>query len=166
MQLEKLDSEYLEIVKNILNNKEYKELRKCEHHGINRYEHSLKVSYMAYKYAKKHNLDYKEAAIGGLLHDFFITGNMNFIEKTKSFFNHPKKSLSNSLKFYSITAKEENIIISHMFPFGSKIPKYKESWVVSLCDKKVAFTEFRLKFNYKFRYASNLTLLILLNFIK
>lgn len=59
MNIDNLDKEYLDIVNDILYSKEFLKLKNCEHHGISRYDHSLKVSYKAYKYAKKHNLDYK-----------------------------------------------------------------------------------------------------------
>ena len=81
MNINKLDKEYLEIVSYILNNEEFLKLKKCEHHGISRFDHSLKVSYKAYKFAKKNNLDYKAVAVGGLLHDFFTDENVNLKDK-------------------------------------------------------------------------------------
>ena len=53
-----------------------------------------------------------------------------------------------------------------MFPLNVNLPKYKESWLVSFCDKQVALTEFGYKFSYKLRYVSNLAILLLFNFIK
>ena len=60
------DFEYLNIIKSIINNNEYKEIGNCLHHGTSRLKHSLRVSYYSYKVAKLLNLDYKETAIGGL----------------------------------------------------------------------------------------------------
>lgn len=166
MQINELDKEYLKIVKDIIGNKEFDRLKDCEHHGITRYDHSLKVSYQAYKYAKKHGLNYEEVARGGLLHDFFITERMNTKEKLISTFNHPEKAQINARSTFNITERESDIIVSHMFPLGRNIPKYSESWLVSMFDKKVAISEFLSKFNYRFRYAGNLSVLVLLNFIK
>ena len=166
MQIENLDEEYLNIVKDILNNDKFNELKTCEHHGMTRYEHSLKVSYHAYKYAKKHNLDYKEVAIGGLLHDFFITKKLGRKEKFLSTFTHPKIARVNALDTFKVNEKEEDIIVSHIFPFGGYAPKYTESWLVNLYDKKIGFNEFLSEYSYKFRYAANLSLVLLLNFIK
>ena len=39
------DKEYYDIVSDIINNDEFDKIKKIEHHGITRYEHSLKVSY-------------------------------------------------------------------------------------------------------------------------
>lgn len=159
------DKEYLSIIEEILSDDKFIQLKNCEHHGISRFEHSIKVSYNAYKFAKKHQLDYKATAIGGLLHDFFDTKNYTLKERLVSMFNHSNKALINSQKF-NISLKESNIIKSHMFPVNFYIPKYKESWIVNIIDKKIAFEEFISKFNYQFKYAYNLVLLLLFNFIK
>ena len=42
------DEQYYNIVSDILSNDEFDKIKKIEHHGITRYEHSLKVSYYAY----------------------------------------------------------------------------------------------------------------------
>ena len=161
-----LDEEYLDIVNHILSNSDFLKLKKCEHHGISRFDHSLKVSYQAYKFAKKHNMDYHSVAIGGLLHDFFDSENVSLKEKLISTFTHPLKAEVNSLQKFNVNTKEADIIRSHMFPLNLVVPKYKESWLVSLYDKKVALLEFSHKLGYKLRYASNLTILLLFNFIK
>ena len=68
------DLRYRKIVKNILDNEEFNKIKNIEHHGITRYDHSLKVSYYSYKIAKTLKLDYRQVARGGLLHDFFLSG--------------------------------------------------------------------------------------------
>ena len=67
------DFEYINIVKHILSNDKFNEIKKIEHHGISRFDHSLKVSYYSYKVAKFLKLDSEEVARGGLLHDFFLS---------------------------------------------------------------------------------------------
>lgn len=166
MNINKLDKEYLEIVDYILNDEEFLKLKKCEHHGISRFDHSLKVSYKAYKFAKKNGLDYKAVAVGGLLHDFFIEENVGLKDKFLSMINHSLKAEINALEKFNVSPKEADIIRSHMFPINTIVPKYKESWIVSLYDKKVALGEFSFKLGYKLRYASNLTFLLLFNLIK
>ena len=51
------DIEYNNIVQNILENEEFNKIKKIEHHGISRFDHSLKVSYYAYRVAKFLKLD-------------------------------------------------------------------------------------------------------------
>ena len=44
--------------------------------------------------------------------------------------------------------KEKNMIESHMFPMGNIMPKYKESWTLSLIDKGISTYE-QYKNNWK-----------------
>ena len=49
-----MTDDYYEIVKDILENNEFKKRKEYAHHGsISVYEHSLKVSILAYKLSKK-----------------------------------------------------------------------------------------------------------------
>lgn len=137
--------EYYEIVKNILEHEEFLKRKTYKHHGkISVYEHSINVSKKSYLFAKKHNFDYKEAAIGGLLHDFYYEPWGNKKEKTKFFkmhgFSHASEAKINSKKYfgYLITKKTEDIIEKHMFPLNIRLPKYKESWLITIVDKIVS----------------------------
>ena len=53
-----------------------------------------------------------------------------------------------------------------MFPINLSVPKYAESWVVSIVDKIVGTYEFSRKFGYKLVYATNVLMVFLLNSIK
>ena len=137
------DREYNEIIKQIMNNKEFLEIDNCRHHGITRLEHSLRVSYISYKISKKLKLNYKDVARAGLLHDFFIDKQLTYKQKKLSAFTHPKKCLENASRNYSLSNLEKDIIFTHMFPLiPTRIPRYFESWVVSIVDKFVASYEF------------------------
>lgn len=164
------DQEYLFIINNIMENEEFKKIENIKHHNTTRLDHSIKVSYYSYKIAKSLRLDYKEVARGGLLHDFYtdeISECSKIKDKIKLFSTqHPKDAVSNATNHFNLSEKEINIIESHMFPMDYRIPKYAESWVVSLVDKVLSFGEFYKKFSYKFSYVSNLYLLFILNIIK
>ncbi len=167
MNFYKNDYEYINIVDHILNNKSFNKIKDIEHHGITRYEHSLKVSYYAYKIAKILHLDYEKVARGGLLHDFYISP----LERTQTYrfketFTHPKKAVNNAKANFLISEMEEDIIKSHMFPIYLSLPKYLESWLVSMVDKVVATKEFSQKIGFKVSYAANLYLLFLINMMK
>ncbi len=43
---------------------------------------------------------------------------------------------------FSINKIEEDIILKHMFPLNIDIPKYRESWIVTVADKISASIEF------------------------
>lgn len=139
----KLYKEYYEIVKNILNSKEFKKRKKYEHHyNESVYDHCLKVSFDAFCYAKKHGMDYKSAAIAGLLHDFYDKPWQEINEKVpflkKHGFVHAHEALENSKKYFSeyMNPVIENSIERHMFPLNKIPPKYKEGWLIMITDKK------------------------------
>ena len=167
MSSHKKDLQYMSIVNNILDNDEFVKIKTIEHHGISRYDHSLKVSYYSYKIAKALHLDYEQTAVGGLLHDFFLSPeNRTQKERLKSVFTHPKQAVAMARTQFELTKKEEDMIRSHMFPINLSVPKYAESWIVSLVDKCVATNEFAIKFRFRLKYAYNLFLLFAISFIK
>ena len=167
MSSHKNDLQYMRIINNIINNEEFNKIKKIEHHGISRYDHSLKVSYYSYKVAKMLPLDYEQTAIGGLLHDFFFSPeDWSKKDRLKSYFLHPKLSLKTAENNFDLTIKEKDMIRSHMFPVNISVPKYMESWIVSLVDKVVATNELSIKFKFRLKYAYNLFLLFAISIIK
>ena len=156
----KKDDNYMNIVGNILDNEEFNQIKRIEHHGTTRFEHSVRVSYYSYKISKLLHLDYVETARAGLLHDFFISDeDRNAKDRFVSTFVHPKEAVDNSMRVFGINEKEKDIIKSHMFPINISLPKYAESWIVSMVDKVVASYEFGRKFGY----LVNVYLILLLN---
>lgn len=161
------DQDYTRIVNHILENEEFNKIRKIEHHGVSRFDHSLKVSYYSYKIAKALHLDYIEVARAGLLHDFFMSDDERTNkERFLSTFVHPKEAVKNASRVFGISQREADIIRTHMFPINLSVPKYAESWVVNLVDKVVGGYEFSKKFGYKLSYVANLYIILLLNSLK
>lgn len=135
--------EFLDIVSPIINNEEFLKRKNYAHHeNESVYDHSMKVAFSSYLCAKKLNLDYKSVAIGGLLHDFYYEDWQKKHVHKKFFqmhgFVHARQALENSKKVFPelMNKKIENIILRHMFPLNITPPKYKESWIVSIMDKK------------------------------
>ena len=167
MSSHKKDLQYMSIVNNILDNDEFSKIKSIEHHGISRYDHSVKVSYYSYKIAKALHLDYEQTAVGGLLHDFFLSpDNRTQKERLTSVFTHPKQAVEMAKSQFDLTNKELDMIRSHMFPINLSVPKYAESWIVSMVDKCVATNEFAIKFRFRLKYAYNLFLLFAISIIK
>lgn len=142
-------NEFYEIVSDILNSKEFNKRKNYKHHGEQSvYDHSLKISIISYKIAKTMGLDYKSAAIGGLLHDFYDKPWQENKEKTKFFkqhgFVHARQALENSKKYFPqyINKKTKNIILRHMFPLNIVPPLYLESWIITIVDKYVSMEIF------------------------
>lgn len=163
------DQKYIDIIKYIDENDEFKKIVNKKHHGKSRYNHSKKVSYLSYRIARFLNLNYQETAKAGLLHDYFTEDNLHLNDRIKSLFKHPNIALNNSRKLFKLSKKEENIIISHMFPLSKNIPTYFESWIVNMVDKIVSLEELTLTTsNYIQNKTRKLTMIIplLINFYK
>lgn len=156
------NKEYIDLVKDILDKKEFKEIDTIAHHGTTRYNHSLRVSYYAYKIAKKFRLDYVKVARAGLLHDFFMSSpDRTKLERMLSTFTHPKYAYRNASSMFDLSDMEKDIIISHMFPVNYRIPKYLESWLVSFIDKGVATYEFFGVCKHAYKYAVNFIAIVI-----
>ena len=164
------DMQYMRIVRHILDNDEFSKLKDIKHHEQTRLNHCLKVSYYAYIIAKKLRLSYEEVARAGLLHDFYL-GQVKEQKKVKDRLllfttRHPEQAVNNSLQYFELTEKEQDIIRTHMFPIDIKIPKFAESWLVSFVDKVVSTKEFGYKFSTKLSWVANAYSLFIFKFMK
>lgn len=89
------DEEYLALVRDILENEQVRSMDGYFQHGHTTcLRHSIHVSYLSYLFCKKHGLDARAAARGGLLHDLFLY-DWHFYRRRKGErlhgFEHPKK---------------------------------------------------------------------------
>ncbi len=167
MKMAEKDIDFRLISEDIIINESFNKLKKMTHHGLNRYDHSMKVAYLSYKVAKFLKLDYIKVARAGLLHDFFETSNKPGLKnRVKSILVHPNISVENSKKLFGLSELEEEIIKTHMFPIGKHIPKHKESWVVNVVDKGVSLYEASVVSVDKLNYASVLLSLFFINLLK
>ena len=89
----------------------------------------------------------------------YMDEDRNAKDRFVSTFVHPKEAVDNSMRVFGINEKEKDIIKSHMFPINISLPKYAESWIVSMVDKVVGSYEFGRKFGY----LVNVYLILLLN---
>ncbi|AKN31522.1 HD family phosphohydrolase [Clostridium carboxidivorans P7] len=113
-----------------------------QHGNTNCLEHSLYVSYISYMICRRLGLDYRSAARGGLLHDFFLYDwHMRRPQKGLHGFIHPNIALKNANKYFNLNDNEKDIIQKHMWPLTITLPRYKESFVVLFTDKYCAFME-------------------------
>ena len=135
-----------------------------QHCNTSCYTHCLHVAYYTYLLCKKFNLDYVSATRAAMLHDFFLYDWHNH-PKANSFkelhaFSHPKKALENSLELFNLNEIEKDVIVKHMWPLTIKLPKYKESYIVTLTDKYCAIVEtlkyinkkYKLRMIYRYAY--------------
>lgn len=155
------NTEFYKLVKDILINKEFNKLKDIRHHGITRYDHSLRVAYYTYIVSKKLHLDYVKATKGALLHDFFIdeVSSMDGLSRLRK---HPEFAIINAKKYYDLSPMEEDIIKTHMFPVTFTPPKYLESWLVDIIDDVASVYE--RSYSFKNQYASTVGVLLIMFF--
>ncbi len=148
------EQEYINIVSDILEHDVFRELQNFFHHNSSIYDHAKIVSYVSYRICKFLNLDYRSAARGGLLHDFFLYDwrdhhEPDLAKEKYHGMEHPKIALNNSLKHFPLNDIEKDIIVKHMWPLTLVPPKYQESFVVTFTDKYISSREFIEEFRKK-----------------
>ena len=156
--------EFNELIKPYLID-EFNELKNINHHGITRYNHSLRVAYYTYIITKFLGFNYEEATIAALLHDFFT----DEVESELGIFKlrrHPKHALNNASKYFYLTDLQKDIISTHMFPITFTPPKYLESWVVDIVDDISAIYEKVFSLRKEISAATTFLFVLLMNYIK
>lgn len=138
-----VDMEYLDCMRDLIDHPMVRYMKNYIQHGdINCLEHSLYVSYSGYLVCRRMGLDYRSAARGGLLHDFFLYDwHIKGSHEGLHGFIHPHVALENANKLFCLNAMEKDIILKHMWPMTIKPPKYRETCIVITVDKYCAFME-------------------------
>jgi uncharacterized protein len=140
---EEKDREYLECVADILGHEAVRSMKRYNQHGgVDCLEHCLNVSVTSFRICKRLGLDYRSAARGGLLHDFFLYdwhtenpyGGLHG-------FRHPRVAAMNAGKHFDLNERELDVIEKHMWPLTLPLPRYPETFVVVLVDKLFCIIE-------------------------
>ena len=131
--------EFLSIIADLLENDLVNQMKQYrQHYDVSTYEHCMNVSYISYKICKKLKLDCVSMARGAMLHDLFLY-DWRAPKEHKKFtdlhaFSHPRIALENAKKV-------------------TKLPKYKESYVIVFADKYSAILEgiqyYKRKYSFK-----------------
>lgn len=138
-------TEYYDLVKDLLNDPNILELMNYKHHNsTTRFQHSLNVSYYNYLVCRKLHLDARAGARAGLFHDlFFYDRKEHTPVKGEGWHGvgHPKVAFFNTSELFSIDQREGDMIIKHMWPLTLSFPRYRESYVITFVDKFCAVAE-------------------------
>lgn len=144
-----------------------------QHCNTTCFEHCRNVAYYSYIICKKYNLNYISAARGGMLHDLFLYNwrkHQREIElKGLHAFVHPRISLNNSLKLFTLNDIEKDIILKHMWPLTVILPKYKESYIITFVDKfcaikeTIEYIQTKKLFLHMYKYSTVLLAMLVLN---
>lgn len=135
---------FLDCVAPLLDSAQVNAMKGWRHHGpITCYEHSLFVSYVAFRLARRLGWDYRAAARAGLLHDLYLYDPTDRSAHPGSqCFDHPKFALRNARELCpDLSEREANAIASHMFPLSPCLPRCREALAVNLADKLCSMAE-------------------------
>ena len=139
---------YYDCVKDIIGCQQVQELRSITHHiSTTRFQHCVNVSYQSYIVCRKFRLNARSAARAGLLHDLFYYDRKQYnSEKTKDQAshseNHAMLASANAAEITKISRLERDMIEKHMWPVTRPMPKYKETYIITIIDKYCAVLEF------------------------
>lgn len=135
--------EYADLVGDLLENGAVRSMGSFIQHGdITCLEHSLYVSFLSYLACKRLGLDFRSAARGALLHDFFLYDwHDHAPEEGPHGIVHPRISLRNAEARFELNRLERQIIRRHMWPVTLLPPTSPEAIVVCAVDKYCAVRE-------------------------
>ncbi len=163
------EDEYFNCVNDLLSNKTVLSLGEFRHHiGTTRFQHSLNVSYYNFKLCKLLRLNARSAARAGLLHDFFFYNRKDHEKIMRSHSEeHADTALYNAMEMFPITDLEGDMILNHMWPMTPRLPRYRETYIITLVDKFCAVAEVMTS-AYRFtgtkmRLAASFALMFMLN---
>lgn len=135
--------EYIACVKDMIENETVRSMNRYnQHRGVSCLQHCLNVSFRSYLICRRFGLDYRSAARGGLLHDFFLYD----WHKENPYgglhgFRHPKIAAQNASRHFELNQKEQDVIKNHMWPLTPALPKHPETFIVVLVDKFYCISE-------------------------
>lgn len=139
---------FYEHIADLLDLHEVQALKEFRHHIVTtRFQHSLNVSYYNYILCKLFRLDARSAARAGLLHDLYFYDTKTFTQSKCAIRHshyHPMVALDNAQQLLPMNAREQDMIVKHMWPVTLQRPKYAETYILTMVDKYCALIEFVL----------------------
>lgn len=137
--------EYYNCVKDLLCDSNVQRLEQFSHHsGTTRFQHSLNVSYYNFLVCRRLKLNARSAARAGLLHDLFFYDRREHIPVKGEGWHgvgHPKIAFMNASEMFPLSQLEGDMIVNHMWPLSPRLPRYRETFVITLVDKFCAMAE-------------------------
>lgn len=115
-----------------------------QHGKISTYRHCKSVAELSCRLSEALHLpvDHRALVRGAFLHDYFLYDWHGYRGRPLHGFAHPGIALENARRDFDLTAKEENIIASHMWPLlPGKLPRSPEAVLVCLADKICSLRE-------------------------
>ena len=151
--------EFFNIIDDIISNDTVKQMKNYRQHcNTSCYKHCMQVAYFTYITCKKLKLDYISATRAAMLHDLFL---YDWRKKYRNIdisglhaFVHPQIALKNASEIFELNDMEKDIILKHMWPVTFSLPRYRESYIVTIMDKYSACLETYLYLRNKLKTKS------------
>ena len=151
--------EFFNIIDDIISNDTVKQMKNYRQHcNTSCYKHCMQVAYFTYITCKKLKLDYISATRAAMLHDLFL---YDWRKKYRNIdisglhaFVHPQIALKNASEIFELNDMEKDIILKHMWPVTFSLPRYRESYIVTIMDKYSACLETYLYLHNKLKSKS------------
>lgn len=126
----------------IINSDVFQELHGFHQHlNTSRYDHSLNVGFLVFL-KTRHTHYYKDAMLGALCHDLFIYNHYETAASSwQHLLEHPFAALETTQNHFETSPLSENMILSHMWPISSHLPKSKGAWWLVTMDKVASVIE-------------------------
>ena len=115
-----------------------------QHGSVSVYDHSLAVAVCAVQIALwythifpwSHKLRLRSLVRGALLHDYFLY-DWHIPDESHRLhaFTHPRRALINAGRDFGVDGIQKNMILSHMFPLSTTLPRCRESMFLCAADK-------------------------------
>ena len=138
------DKEFQKIIKEFIHNETVQEMKNYrQHYETSCFEHCYTAAYYCFIIAKKYHLDYQSLTRAAMLHDLFLYDWRVRQPDRKGLhaFTHGKTAYENSSKIFELNKIEKDMIIKHMWPVTLAIPRYPQTFILTLVDKYCATME-------------------------
>lgn len=139
-------AEFFNIIQDMISNDSVQQMKNYRQHCTTScYKHCMQVAYFTFIACKFLKLDYISATRAAMVHDLFL---YDWRKKYRDIelpglhaFMHPLIALKNANKIFDLNEKEKDIIAKHMWPVTFSLPRYIESYIVTIMDKYSACIE-------------------------
>ncbi len=109
-----------------------------QHGSVSVYDHSFAVAVMCVRLSRflRIRTDLRALVRGALLHDYFLY-DWHIPDESHRLhaFTHPRRALINAGRDFGVDGIQKNMILSHMFPLSTTLPRCRESMFLCAADK-------------------------------
>jgi len=142
----KLKNLILDYGADIIDSDVYQQSNQFTQHGsTSTRDHMISAACVSLKISRSLHLHSDEQSLvrGALLHDFFLYDwhAPKTVRPSKHPTCHSSYALESAANEFAINPLEAEIIREHMFPVTLRIPRHRETWIITIADKVCSIKE-------------------------